>query len=114
VATDILQGNSDIVGIFAINDPSGLGAYAAVKKAGKEDQITIIAFDASPAGKQAVFDKKLHDSPQQFPRKMAVGTVKAFIQYLEGDEVPQKTFIPCAHYYPQDSIDDPSREAVQW
>ena len=35
VATDILQAHPDIAGIFAINDPSALGAYAAVKKAGK-------------------------------------------------------------------------------
>lgn len=32
VATDILQAHSEIVGIFAINDPSGLGAYAAVTR----------------------------------------------------------------------------------
>jgi ribose transport system substrate-binding protein len=71
VATDILQTHPDIIGIFAINDPSGLGAYAAISSEGKTDQITIVAFDASPAGKQAVFEKKLYDSPQQFPRKMA-------------------------------------------
>jgi ribose transport system substrate-binding protein len=40
VATDILQAHPGIVGIFAINDPSALGAYAAVVKAGKTDQIT--------------------------------------------------------------------------
>jgi len=48
VATDVLQVHPDIVGIFAINDPSGLGAHAAVKKAGREDAINVIAFDASP------------------------------------------------------------------
>lgn len=99
VATDILQAHPDIVGIFAINDPSGLGAYAAVHKAGNADQITIVAFDASPAGKQAVFEKKLYDSPRQFPRKMAKGTVGAFIRYLEGEAVEKKIFIPCSHYY---------------
>ena len=114
VATDILQSHPDIVGIFAINDPSGLGAHAAVKKANKEDQITIVAFDASPAGKQAVFEKKLYDSPQQFPRKMAVGTVEAFIQYLDGEDVPKKEFIPCSHYRYEDSVNDASREAEQW
>lgn len=111
VATDILTAHPDIVGIFAINDPSGLGAYAAVHKA---EQITIIAFDASPAGKQAVFEKKLYDSPQQFPRKMAVGTVEAFIKYLNGEEVPKKKFIPCAHYYYEDSVNDKSRVTEQW
>ena len=114
VATDILTAYPNIVGIFAINDPTGLGAYAAVFKAGKTEQVTIVAFDASPAGKQAVFEKKLYDSPQQFPRKMAKGTVEAFIKYLNGEEVPKKKFIPCAHYYYEDSVNDKSRVAEQW
>jgi len=114
VATDILQAHSDIVGIFAINDPSGLGAYAAVVKADKTDQIKVVAFDASPAGKQAVYEKKLFDSPQQFPRKMAKGTVEAFIKHLNGDEVQKNIFIPCAHYYYQDSVKDQGRIAEQW
>ena len=114
VATDILQAHPDIVGIFAINDPSGLGAHAAVHKAKKTDQITIIAFDASPAGKQAVFEKKLYDSPQQFPRKMAKGTVEAFVKHLEGEAVEKKIFIPCKHYYYETAVADESRVAEQW
>lgn len=114
VATDILQAHPDIVGIFAINDPSALGAYAAVTKAAKDEQITIVAFDASPAGKQAVFEKKLFDTPQQFPRKMAKGTVDAFIKYLNGEQVEKKIFIPCSHYYYQDSVEDKNRIAEQW
>lgn len=114
VATDALQAYPNLVGIFSINDPSALGAFAAVQKAGKLDQITIIGFDASPAGKQAIFEKKLYDTPQQFPRKMAVGTVEAFVKYLEGEEVPKVTFIPCAHYKYADSVNDESREKEQW
>jgi len=114
VATDILQAHPEIVGIFAINDPSGLGAYAAVQKAGKAERITIVAFDASPAGKQAVFEKKLYDSPQQFPRKMAKGTVEAFVKHLEGEAVEKKIFIPCSHYYYETAVNDKSRVAEQW
>jgi ribose transport system substrate-binding protein len=114
VTTDILQAHPAIVGIFAINDPSALGAYAAVKKANKLSQIALVGFDASPAGKQAVFEKKLYDSPQQFPRKMAKGTVQAFIRYLEGEDLPKNNFIQCAHYYYDDSVSDPGRVGEQW
>ena len=114
VATDILQAHPDIIGMFAINDPSALGAYAAIQKADKLNQITMVGFDASPAGKQAVFERKLYDSPQQFPRKMAVGTVEAFVKYLEGENLPKNVFIPCAHYYYEDSVNDPSRIEEQW
>jgi ribose transport system substrate-binding protein len=114
VATDILQAHPDIVGIFAINDPSALGAYAAVLKAKMTDRITVIGFDASPAGKQAVYEKKLFDSPQQFPRKMAKGTVDAFIKYLNGEDVERNTFVPCEHYYYEHSLADESRITEQW
>jgi ABC-type sugar transport system substrate-binding protein len=110
----MLSAHGDIVGIFAVNDPSGLGAYSAIANAGKADQITLIAFDASPAGKQAVFEKKLYDTPRQFPRKMAVGTVEAFVAYMDGGEVPKQKFIPCEHYYYEDAVNDETRESEQW
>ena len=113
-ATDILQAHPDIVGLFAINDPSALGAHAAVVKAGREDKLVVIGFDASPAGKQAVFEKKLYDTPQQFPRKVAVGTVELFVKYLEGEELERRTLIPCAHYRYEDSVEDESRIREQW
>ncbi len=114
VATDILQAHPDIVGLFAINDPSALGAYAAIVKANKLEQIKLVGFDASPAGKQAVFEKKLLDTPQQFPTKMAVGTVEAYFKYLEGEALPKDIFIPCEHYYYEDSVNDESRINEQW
>ena len=114
VATDILQAHPDIVGLFAINDPSALGAYAAIVKAKKVEQIKLVGFDASPAGKQAVFDKKILDTPQQFPAKMAVGTVDAFFKYLAGEALPKDIFIPCSHYYFEDSVNDESRINEQW
>ena len=114
VTNDLLQSHGDVAGIFAINDPSALGSYAAVEKAKLTDQITIVAFDASPAGKQGVFEKKLYDTPQQFPRKMAMGTVNAFIKYLNGEEVEETIFIPCEHSHYETSVNDESREAERW
>ena len=61
-----------------------------------------------------MFEKQLYDTPQQFPREMAKGTVAAFIKYMNGEEVPRLTFIPCAHYYYEDSVNDESRVADQW
>jgi ribose transport system substrate-binding protein len=50
----MLQAFPDIVGIFAINDPSALGARGALEKAGKADKVVIIGFDGQPEGKQAI------------------------------------------------------------
>jgi hypothetical protein len=45
---------------------------------------------------------------------MAIGTVHAFINYLEGKELEKNNFIPCAHYYYEDSVNDSSRVKEQW
>jgi len=114
VAKDVLNQHQDLKAIFAINDPSALGCYEASVELGCQDRVTIIGFDASPAGKQAVFEKKLYDTPQQFPRKMAKGSVDAFLKFMAGEEVPKKILIPCAHYKYADSVEDESRVAEQW
>lgn len=44
-AEDALQAHCDLRGFFAINDPSALGARAAIEKAGKTAQIVIVGFD---------------------------------------------------------------------
>ncbi len=63
-ATDLLQSHGDIAGDFQHQRPVGrAGAWhAAVKTANKEGQIVIIGFDASPGGKEVVFEKKLYDT----------------------------------------------------
>jgi hypothetical protein len=45
---------------------------------------------------------------------MAKGTVEAFIKYLNGEEVQKNFFIPCQHYYYEDSLKDESRKDEQW
>ena len=75
-AEDALQANPDLAGIFAINDPSALGARAAVEKAGKAERVKIIAFDGQPEGKRAVREGKIHAEPIQFPARIGAETVK--------------------------------------
>ena len=41
---------------FCINDPSALGAAAAIKAANKTGKIGVYSIDASPDGKQALLD----------------------------------------------------------
>jgi ABC-type sugar transport system substrate-binding protein len=109
-ATDMLQAHGDLVGIFAVNDPSARGVSTAVRSGGKQDQIVVIGFDASPEGKQAVFEKKLYDTPRQFPKKMAIGTVQALARYLNGEQLEKQEFIPCAHYTYEDAVQDTARD----
>ncbi len=107
-AEDMLQANPDLVGIFAINDPSALGARGALEKAGKADKVMIIGFDGQPEGKQAIKDGKIYADPIQFPDKMGIEVVRAFIRHSKGEELPPQMLIPTSLYRQSDGAADPS------
>ena len=104
---DALQSNSDLAGIFAINDPSALGAYAALKKAGKADQVKIIGFDGQPDGKQAIKEGKIYADPIQYPDRIGQMTVQTILRYFDGEKVDGEQLIPTALYRKADGEKDP-------
>ena len=107
-AEDLLQAHPDLNGIFAINDPSALGAVAALEKAGKLSQIKIVGFDGMPEGKQAIKDGKIYADPIQFPDRIGRQTVQTIVKYLAGEEVPKEILIPTALYRKADALKDSS------
>src|SRR5204863_4608957 len=109
-AEDLLQAHSDLAGIFAINDPSALGARAAIEKAGKAAQIKLIGFDGQPEGKQAIKDGKIYADPIQFPDKIGIETARAIVKHFAGEAVPAQRLIPTALYRKADADRDSSRK----
>lgn len=107
-AQDLIQAHADLNAIFAINDPSALGARAALENAGKADQIKIVGFDGQPEGKQAIKDGKIFADPIQFPDKIGAETIRAFLKYMNGDDVPKEILIPTALYKKADALMDAS------
>ena len=108
VTEDTLQAHPDLRGIFAINDPSGLGARAALEKAGKQDQVVIVAFDGQPEGKQAIKDGKIFADPIQFPGLIGRKTVELMMDYFAGVDVEKEVLIPTELYKQEDGLNDPS------
>ena len=107
VTEDTLQAHPDLAGIFAINDPSALGARAALEKAGKQEQVKIVAFDGQPEGKQAIKEGKIFADPVQFPDKIGQKTVQLIMSYFNGEEVPAEVLIPTELYTQKDGMEDP-------
>lgn len=103
---DLLQAHPDLNGIFAINDPSALGAVAALEKSGKLAQVKIVGFDGMPEGKAAIKAGKLYADPIQFPDRIGQTAVQNIVKYLAGDEVPAETLIPTALYRQADGAKD--------
>ncbi len=103
---DILQSHPDVDMVFAINDPSALGALAALEKAGKTDHIKIIGFDGQPEARQAVKDGKLYATVMQHPKQIATITIDNIGKFMAGDEVQPKVLIPPALYRQTDAKTD--------
>ncbi len=85
LADDIIIANPDLQAFFCINDPSALGAAAAVKAANKTGEIGVYSIDASPDGKQALLDGEFSAVAAQVPLGIAEYAYNAAVKYLGGD-----------------------------
>ena len=104
---DLLQAHPDLDGIFAVNDPSALGAWAALQSAGRADEVVIVGFDGQREGKQAIKEGKIYADPVQFPEKIGTQTVRAIVDYFEGEPVEPRILIPTSLYRRADAEKDP-------
>jgi len=104
---DALQAHEDLDAIFAINDPSALGAYTAVKQAERENNIKIIGFDGQLDGKQAIKDGKIYADPIQHPDKMGKQIVQLIVKYQAGESFAPETLIPATLYTKVEADQDP-------
>ncbi|RMB59849.1 ABC transporter substrate-binding protein [Tessaracoccus antarcticus] len=87
LTTDMLTANADVNGIFAINDPEGLGADLAVQQAGR-DGIVIVGVDGSPEAVLALKDDKSNfwATPAQDPGGMALKALEVGQEIVGGNK----------------------------
>lgn len=85
LAEDIITANPDFDAFFCINDPSALGAAAAIKAANKTGEIGVYSIDASPDGKQALLDGEFSAVAAQVPLQIAEYSFDQAIKYLNGE-----------------------------
>lgn len=76
-----LQKSPDINVVYAINEPAAAGAYKALKAAGKEKGVLIVAVDGGCAGVRDVRAGIITATSQQYPLKMASLAVDASVAY---------------------------------
>lgn len=86
VATNLLQANPDIVGIFAENDEMALGAIQALgARAG--DDVHVVGFDGTDDGLAAVEAGTLEATIAQQPRELGRQSVQLMADVLAGETV---------------------------
>ena len=91
---DIVQANQDLDAIFAINDPSALGAAAALQSSGLTGKIQVYSIDASPDGKAALIDGQFTAVSAQVPKQIAEKSVELALKLLNGEKIEKENDLP--------------------
>ncbi len=89
VMTSLLAANPKIDGVFAINDPTAIGADLAAKQA-QRSEFFIVGVDGSPDGEEALKRKNslFVATPAQDPQVMAAKAVEIGYDILQGKPAP--------------------------
>jgi len=106
-AQDILEKYPDLNAFFCINDPTALGAVAAIEKANRSGKVKVIGFDGMLEAKQAVKDGKIFADIIQFPDKIGAQTIDEIAGYMAGEKSPPQTLIAAQIYKKSDADKDP-------
>lgn len=104
VATNLLQANPDVVGIFAENDEMALGAVQALgARAG--DDVFVVGFDGTDDGLAAVESGTMVATIAQQPRELGRQAVELMAEALDGTTVD--TEVPVAvETVTKDNVED--------
>lgn len=91
---DMLTRNKDVVGLFAVNQPSSVGAYKAIQNQSLCGKVRMVGFDSDPILLEGVEKKFVEALIVQNPFEIGYQGVKTVIDSMEGREVPKTKPIP--------------------
>ena len=86
---NILQKADKIDLVYAINEPAAYGGYAALKAAGKEKGVLVVAVDGGCQGVKWVKEGIIGATSQQYPLLMAADGVEAVAKFIKTGEKPK-------------------------
>jgi ribose transport system substrate-binding protein len=93
VMEKIIQEKAQIDVVMALNDPTAMGAYAALQAVNREEGVFIYGIDGAPETKQMIKDGKITATAAQSP--ITIGTTAARVAYdvLAGKTVEKEIFV---------------------
>jgi fructose transport system substrate-binding protein len=77
--------------VYTINEPAAEGAYQALKKAGKENDVLIVSVDGGCPGIASVKSGVIGATSQQYPLLMASKGIEAIATYAKNGTKPAAT-----------------------
>ncbi|MCD8021254.1 MAG: sugar ABC transporter substrate-binding protein [Clostridiales bacterium] len=91
---EVLKETHDIDVVMGLNDPSALGAMAALDAADMLSDVLVYSVDGAPEAKTMIYEKRMTATAAQFPMQVATVTADLLYEVLEGQEIEEKTVIP--------------------
>jgi ribose transport system substrate-binding protein len=88
ITENILTANPKLDAIWAVNDPTALGALQAVKQAKRDSELFLVAIDGSPEAVDAIKQGgAFAASAAQYPEKMAKAAVEQAARAMQGEKL---------------------------
>ena len=90
----LIEQGKEFDSVFCLNDPSSLGAAAALESKGLLDKVDLYGIDASPDAKQLIYEGKMDASVARFPSRIGEEAASAIYDLLDGKKVEAYISVP--------------------
>lgn len=91
---ELLSRTKEIDVVMALNDPSALGAMAALDAEGMLEDVLVYGTDGAPEAKRMIKEGRMQETIAQSPMEVGKVTARMIYDVLDGKEVPKMTEIP--------------------
>ena len=89
IAAALISENPDLKGLLCSNDNMAIGAIAAVRLAGKSEDIHVVGFDNISAARELLINEELLATVDQHGDQLAIYGIEYALQVLRDGTVPE-------------------------
>lgn len=108
----VLNKTKDIDVVMALNDPSAMGAMAALDAEHMLSDVLVYGADGSPEAKTMIYEGRMTATSAQSPRTTGKKTVEMLYRILDGKTVEKQSIVPVS-LITKDNIDEYSLSGWQ-
>lgn len=94
VMENIIQAQKKIDVVMGLNDPTALGALAALQAANRDKDVLIYGVDGAPDAKKMVKEGKMTGTAAQSPKGIGKTAAETIYKILNGEKIEKKIFVP--------------------
>mgnify|MGYP006270406823 CR=1 FL=1 len=88
VASAMLNEHPGLDALLCANDNMALGAVAALRQAGRSDEVAVVGFDNIAAARELIAGGEMVATAEQYGDRLAVFGIEYALQMLAGDSAP--------------------------